>query len=233
MLEIISGINKFLSYLDISTKYLNRAYTLISILPTLYIMKLVFDFYKTGHLIKASVFLFFVFVLIYFIILNTLFYFFDKNVKWDVTQLFTKYLPEEIFNIVEDSKEGFVKELNGETLEIEEVKNSNVILSKLITQLIDTKEIETNDLSLGDNYLIPNHTLFPYYHIEKITDSEYHLFVGDSYSTLEYFGKIVSERNFKSLGLFILGGNFKKDGIHYKEHFKLKLVVQYIEDKKD
>jgi len=38
ILDLINGIHKFLGYLDISPKYLNRAYTILSIIPTAYIL---------------------------------------------------------------------------------------------------------------------------------------------------------------------------------------------------
>ena len=39
---MINGIHKFLGYLDISPKYLNRAYTLLSLIPTAYILRIVY-----------------------------------------------------------------------------------------------------------------------------------------------------------------------------------------------
>jgi hypothetical protein len=42
LLDIINGLNKFLGFLDISPKYSNRAYTLLSIIPTVYILRIVY-----------------------------------------------------------------------------------------------------------------------------------------------------------------------------------------------
>ena len=42
LLDIINGLNKFLGFLDISPKYSNRAYTLLSIIPTIYILRIVY-----------------------------------------------------------------------------------------------------------------------------------------------------------------------------------------------
>lgn len=41
LIDLINSINKFLGYLNISTKYLNRAYTLLSIVPTLFIFRVI------------------------------------------------------------------------------------------------------------------------------------------------------------------------------------------------
>ena len=55
IIEIVNGINKFLGYLDISPKYLNRAYTLISIFPTLYILRFMLGFYISKQYISQFI----------------------------------------------------------------------------------------------------------------------------------------------------------------------------------
>lgn len=41
LLDIINSVHKFLGYLDISPKYLNRGYTILSVIPTLYLLSLI------------------------------------------------------------------------------------------------------------------------------------------------------------------------------------------------
>lgn len=231
MIEIINSIHRFLGYLDISPKYLNRAYTVVSIIPTGIILNIIFNFYEKGMWIKFTTYSLIFIVLAYFIVLNTLYYFFDKNVKWDITQLFTKYLPDEVFNIQEELLN--LDEITGDTLEITYVSNYNHLLSKHIEYLIESQAIETNDISNQDGYLIPKNMLYPYYTIEPdIIDShKYIIKIGNSFETLEPIGYVVSDYAFKSLGLFILGGNFKLDSIEYKENFKLELKINFEETK--
>lgn len=228
ILEIISGIHKFLGYLDISQKYLNRAYTTISIIPTLYIIRFIIGFYTKENYIQFWLYLSLFLILSYFIVINILYYFFDKNVKWDITQLIAKHLPEDVFNITEVNAMEFAKSIDGELLIIDLVPDYNVKIIKNLNTLIDRKELVINDISNSDGYLIPKNTLYPYYSIVKdIEPNKYLVSIGNSYENLEHIGTISTEKKFKSLGLYVLGGKFKKDGVDYREPYNLKLIVKY------
>lgn len=228
ILEIISGIHKFLGYLDISQKYLNRAYTTISIIPTLYIIRFIIGFYTKENYIQFWIYLNLFLILSYFIVINILYYFFDKNVKWDITQLFAKHLPEDVFNVSEVNAVEFAKSIDGELLIIDLVPDYNVKIIKNLNNLIDRKELVINDISNSDGYLIPKNTLYPYYSIVKdIEPNKYLVSIGNSYENLEHIGTITTEKKFKSLGLYVLGGKFKKDGVDYREPYNLKLIVKY------
>lgn len=228
ILEIISGIHKFLGYLDISQKYLNRAYTTISIIPTLYIIRFIIGFYTKENYIQFWIYLNLFLILSYFIVINILYYFFDKNVKWDITQLFAKHLPEDVFNVSEVNAVEFAKSIDGELLIIDLVPDYNVKIIKNLNNLIDRKELVINDISNSDGYLIPKNTLYPYYSIVKdIEPNKYLVSIGNSYENLEHIGTITTEKKFTSLGLYVLGGKFKKDGVDYREPYNLKLIVKY------
>lgn len=230
ILELISGINRFLSYLDISPKYLNRSYTIISIFPTLYILRIIFGFYTRGNIPQTIIYSVVFLILVYFIALNILYYFFDKNTKFDITQLFVKHLPEEVFNIKDITTQENIS-VDGESVKLDLNSDYNQILSVNIEKFIQENKIIYNDLDVKDNcYLIPKFTLYPYYNIEKgRLNNEYSLKVGTSFDNLESIGYFYSETEFTSLGLFIIGGNFKKDGILYKEPYNLKLLVKFKE----
>lgn len=234
IIEIVNGINKFLGYLDISPKYLNRAYTLISIFPTLYILRFMLGFYISKQYMQVIIYTIVFLVLSYFIILNILYYFFDKNVKWDITQLFVKHLPDEVFNIVKQEEEAeiFAKNINGETIPIELVNNSNIILTININKLIEQNKINYNNLNETEGYLIPKNTLYPYYTIEPDLENKEHytVLIGTDYQDLTTIGHIYTNKKFTSLGLYILGGNFRKDSIDYKEPFNLKLIAKINDD---
>ena len=105
ILDIINGINTCLGYLDISPKYLNRGYTILSLFPTLYILRIVYGMYQNGNYVQGIIYALIFAVLMYFIVLNVFYYFLDKNTKLDVTQLFVKYLPDDAFNIQQEKKQ--------------------------------------------------------------------------------------------------------------------------------
>lgn len=227
ILEIISGIHRFLGYLDISMKYLNRAYTIVGIFPTLYILRIVYGLFEHENYLQFTLYLFIFIILTYFIILNIFYYFFDKNVKWDVTQLFVKYLPDEVFNIenTNEVEKDLVEKLNGEELKINYVPDYNVLLTKNINNLIKSNNILINDLEQGDLYQIPRNTLYPFYNIER-TNNNYLVKVGSNYENMFVIGTIETTEDIKTLGLFIRGGLFKKDGVTYKEVYQLQLIAE-------
>lgn len=97
MLTILDGISRFLLYLNISQKYLNRLYTIAASIPIFYIFKLALRFYveKNTPLFLTNMLLFIFFL--YFLILNFMYYFLGKNSRFDITQYFAKVLPDEVF----------------------------------------------------------------------------------------------------------------------------------------
>lgn len=54
LLDLINGVHKFLGYLDISPKYLNRGYTILSVIPTLYLLRIVYGLWQTKTIFNFS-----------------------------------------------------------------------------------------------------------------------------------------------------------------------------------
>ncbi len=69
LLDIINGFHKFLWYLNISPKYLNRAYTILSLFPTLYILRIVYGLWVNQNYIQFSLYLLVFVILLYFVVL--------------------------------------------------------------------------------------------------------------------------------------------------------------------
>lgn len=231
IIELISSIHKFLGYLEISPKYLNRAYTIISIFPTLYMLRMVYGMFSNENYLQAYSYLLLFLVFTYFIILNIFYYFFDKNFKWDITQLLVKYLPDEAFSIQNTDSENKI-EMNKEKYPVILLSDSQLFLEKNINKLIESNELKTNELKTNDTtkgYIIPKHTLYPYYNIKK-TSSNYIVQIGTDYSNLVDVGVINTTDNLEPIGLFISGGYFYEKGVKYKEKYSLKLIVKDTEN---
>ena len=79
LIDLISSFHKFLGYLEISPKYLNRAYTILSIFPTLYILRIIYGLFLNQHYLQMLLYSLVFLVLVYFIVLNSFYYFLDKN----------------------------------------------------------------------------------------------------------------------------------------------------------
>lgn len=139
ILDIINGVHKFLGYLDISPKYLNRGYTILSVIPTVYLLRIVYGLWQNQNYLQFFLYGLGFLVLLYFTVLNVFYYFFDKNSKADVTQVIVKYLPDEAFNI------------EGET-----VRGNNGNIDKVNTEKANVLFDEDYQLKLAENmrYLI-------------------------------------------------------------------------------
>ena len=72
-------------------------------------------------------------------------------------------------------------------------------------------------------------TLYPYYYVKKVAEKEYQLSIGRSYSDLAPVGTILmdsADEKLEPVGLFIVGGDFVKEGLRYHEPYRLKLIVK-------
>lgn len=228
LLDIINGLNKFLGFLDISPKYSNRAYTLLSIIPTVYILRIVYGLWLNQNYLQLVLYGLVFLVLVYFFILNFFYYFLDKNVKGDITQLFVKYLPDDAFNIQNEKPSKKEKKVFEQAKEIPVEFNQDYQLQLVenIQTLIDKKEISTRDLTKEEGFLIEENTLYPYYYVKEIETGLYQLQIGKNYRDLETIGTIRQTEPLKPIGLFIVGGDFVKDGIRYHEPYRLKFLAK-------
>lgn len=226
LLDIINSFHKFLGYLDISPKYLNRAYTVLSLFPTLYILRIVYGLWVNQNYIQFSLYLIVFIILLYFVVLNFFYYFFDKNVKGDVTQLFVKYLPEDVFNIEEGSQISQSLMPNTSEVKVDFVDNYELKLEENIQSLIHQDKIPTNNLTNSDGFLLMKNTLHPFYYLKKTSEETYDLQIGTSFQDLEKIGTIQQKETLDPVGLFIVGGDFVKDGVRYHERYHLKLLVK-------
>lgn len=226
LLDIINSFHKFLGYLDISPKYLNRAYTVLSLFPTLYVLRIVYGLWLNQNYIQFSLYLIVFIILLYFVVLNFFYYFFDKNVKGDVTQVFVKYLPEDVFNIEEENQISKSLMPNTNEITVDFVDNYELKLEDNIQSLINQDKIPTNNLTNSDGFLLMKNTLHPFYYLKKVSEEEYELQIGTSFQDLEKIGVIQQKEALDPVGLFIVGGDFVKDGVRYHERYHLKLLVK-------
>ncbi len=227
ILDMINGIHKFLGYLDISPKYLNRAYTVLSFIPTTYIVRIIFGLFSNQNYVQATLYSIGFLLLIYFWILNIFYYFLDKNMKGDVTQVFVKVLPDEVFNIEsEHVSTTQIDHLHTEKAQIDFEEDYQLILADHLQTLISRDELRLQPLKNG--FTIPKNTLYPYYFIKQQSANRYILQIGTSYSDMTAIGTIQwqEEKALEPVGLFITGGDFLKNEVTYHEPYSLKLYIK-------
>ena len=78
---------------------MNRAYTLLSLIPTAYILRIVYGLYLNQNYLQMAFIRDRILRVALFLGSKYFLLLFDKNLKVDITQLFVKYLPDEVFNI--------------------------------------------------------------------------------------------------------------------------------------
>lgn len=235
LIDLISSFHKFLGYLEISPKYLNRAYTILSIFPTLYILRIIYGLFLNQHYLQMLLYSLVFLVLVYFIVLNSFYYFLDKNSKYDVTQLFAKYLPEDALNIqASPSKERKSTDLACE-LDLIQVpihfgKDYQLLVNQVVEQCVQTKQLPLaeNFIKQQQGYALEKNTLFPFYDLAQVGQKEYVVRIGSSYQRLFEVGmiRLNEEEELKPVGLFLSGGDFYMNGQLFHEPYQLKLMAK-------
>ncbi|MCG4306069.1 hypothetical protein K9858_03885, partial [Enterococcus lactis] len=146
--------------------------------------------------------------------------------------LFVKYLPDEAFNIQTEetiNNGNSIDKVNTQEVMVSYDEDYQLKLAENMRYLIGNGEIKTNELGRMDGFLVDRNTLYPYYYVKKTGEKEYVLNIGRSYSDMEKVGTIrlsSTEDTLEPVGLFIVGGDFVKDGLRYHEPYRLKLIAK-------
>lgn len=112
MLTLLELANKFLAYFTPNSKSKGKVFSFIALVSVWYIAYEAYRF-LVNHIWLQGLLLLLLFIfLLYFTILNVLYYFFDKNVSWDITPKLEKYLGKVDANI-ETEKKQFIVPTNG------------------------------------------------------------------------------------------------------------------------
>lgn len=225
---ILTNVGKFLNYLNINPRLQNKIMTVISVFPTLYILRIVRGYFANKNYIKGSIYLVLFIILTYFIILNFVYYFKNKKVKWDVTNMIEDIVPEDLtFDgdnaVISTNTSG----IQGKKLPLIFHEDSHILIEQVVGELIQKNHIKTQDLAKND-YLIDKYTLIPFYKIRNKS-----LFIGSSYNDMKEVAKIKlvdDADDLVPLGVFVLGGTYQVEGITYKEPYTIQLRVKEDEE---
>jgi len=224
---ILSNMTKFLNYLNINPRLQNKILTVLSVFPTLYILRIVKGYFQNGNYLRMTLYLLLFLVLVYFIILNFIYYFKNQKVKWDVTNLIENIVPEDTTFDETVQTSGTTPKIQGKLLTLTLEDNSDQIIDQIIHHLIDKKYIQAKKLN-DYAYQLDDYTLIPFYKISKGK-----LFIGSSYKDLTEIASIKINEDADSLvplGVFVNGGSYERDGIIYKEPYSLELRVKDTDD---
>ncbi|ETO40800.1 hypothetical protein B808_258 [Fructilactobacillus florum 8D] len=85
MFSFLDGINSWLSYINIEPKTKSRLYVILGFLGELYLIYISYRFLTNGVIVRGSLFLLVTIVLAYFLYLNAIYYFLNRNSKIDLT----------------------------------------------------------------------------------------------------------------------------------------------------
>lgn len=92
MLSILDTLNHFLGYFSINSKPRSRIYTVIASIGNFYLLYLAIHALKNQYFLRGAVYLGVFLILLYFCILNIIYYFTSKKAKFDISPKIEKLL---------------------------------------------------------------------------------------------------------------------------------------------
>lgn len=111
MFTILDLINHYLGYFTTNSRTKGRIYTVVSAIGIWYLLYLAYRFFENGRWLRGSLIAAVFILLLYFVVLNIIYYFTNRSVKWDVSPHIEKILggPQ----IEEETKQATIIPMNG------------------------------------------------------------------------------------------------------------------------
>ena len=92
MLSFLDMVNHYLGYFNISVKIKNRAYTILGALGDFYLFYIAVRYLQNGHPFWGLLILLVAIILLYFVFLNTIYYFTTRKAPFDISPTIEKWL---------------------------------------------------------------------------------------------------------------------------------------------
>ena len=92
MLTILDMINRSLGYFNVNTKLKNQAYVVVGFFGEFYLFYVAFRLLKNGAYVRGLLFMLAFLALMYFVVLNFIYFFTDKKAKFDISPKIEKLL---------------------------------------------------------------------------------------------------------------------------------------------
>ncbi|TYC49541.1 hypothetical protein ESZ50_05170 [Weissella muntiaci] len=92
MLTILDLLNHYLGFFNVNTRWKGKVYTILAFFGNFYLLYLASKFLGNTAYLRASLLLLAFLVILYFSILNVIYYFTNKTVKWDISPKIEKYI---------------------------------------------------------------------------------------------------------------------------------------------
>lgn len=98
MLSLLDLLNHYLGFFNVNSKLKGRIYSIMALAGDAYIFYLAGQYVMNKAYLRGGLILLAALVILYFAIINIVYYFTEKTVKWDVSPFLAKYMgtkPEE------------------------------------------------------------------------------------------------------------------------------------------
>lgn len=92
MLSFLDMVNHYLGYINVNAKIKNRIYVVIGALGDLYLFYIAVRYLQNGHPFWGLLIFFVALILLYFVYLNTIYYFTEKQAPFDISPKIEKWL---------------------------------------------------------------------------------------------------------------------------------------------
>jgi len=90
MFSLLDLFNSYFRIFNVNSRVSGRIYTIIDFIGVGYLLYITFSYFKNHAYMQGSLIGLATLVILYFAVINFIYYFTDKTVKWDISPLFAK-----------------------------------------------------------------------------------------------------------------------------------------------
>lgn len=151
MLSFLDMVNHYLGYINVNAKIKNRIYVIIGALGDLYLFYIGFRYLQNGHPFWGLLILLVALILLYFVYLNTVYYFTEKKAPFDISPKIEKWLhikPKEAEETIQPMRGGRNIPANGYFDE------KKILPGKLTATASDAQNVQNLATRLQQNQLL-------------------------------------------------------------------------------
>ncbi|WP_125765942.1 DUF6681 family protein [Levilactobacillus mulengensis] len=153
MLSFLDMVNHYLGYINVNAKIKNRIYVIIGALGDLYLFYIAVRYLQNGHPFWGLLILLVAIILLYFVYLNTIYYFTEKTAPFDISPKIEKMLHMKPKEAEEDAAKTAVR--GGRNIPANGYFDEKKILpGKLTMSGMDARNVQNLATQLQQNQLL-------------------------------------------------------------------------------
>lgn len=212
-IAIITFVQKFLGYLNIRQKALDWMYLICTLIPLILLFKIVYGLWYNAHYVQLFLYSIACIALLYALIINIYYLYYNKRWKYDITNIIYQYIPQLFDESTKDTYKNNILKINyyqGSYIHVHQHIESLISKGSIISTQINGHWDITQGSLLPDEFVIKDTSLI-------IPILKQH----------QDIGEISYNQKFTPLAICLYGGYFtSKDGTRSFTPYEIGLVVQ-------